>query len=95
MWDLKMIIEFPPGSTVLIPSAVVSHSNTEVRAHETRYSITQYTAGGLFRWVACGGRSLKDFSAAGERFAFDADERWRRGVELLSTWEELKSMYAT
>ncbi|KDR81127.1 hypothetical protein GALMADRAFT_61068 [Galerina marginata CBS 339.88] len=52
LWDFHLVIEFPPGSTILIPSAIVAHSNTAVSTHETRYSFAQYTAGALFRWVA-------------------------------------------
>ncbi|EIW55165.1 uncharacterized protein TRAVEDRAFT_39488 [Trametes versicolor FP-101664 SS1] len=54
LWEAQLVIEFPPGSTILIPSAVIHHSNTTIRPHESRYSITQYSAGGLFRWVECG-----------------------------------------
>ncbi|KAH9042329.1 hypothetical protein EDB84DRAFT_1232732, partial [Lactarius hengduanensis] len=38
LWDLKMVVEFPPGlapgSTVLIPSALITHSNTPIRPGE-------------------------------------------------------------
>ncbi|KAJ7896245.1 hypothetical protein B0H14DRAFT_3425604 [Mycena olivaceomarginata] len=34
LWDLKLIIRFPPGSTILIPSALIQHSNTSIQAHE-------------------------------------------------------------
>ncbi len=47
LWDLKLVIEFPPGSTILIPSAVLCHSNTAISRKETRYSFTQYTVGGV------------------------------------------------
>ena len=50
LWDLKLVVEFPPGSTILIPSSAVHHSNTRIQPSERRYSFTQYTAGGLFRW---------------------------------------------
>ena len=53
LWELGLVVEFPPGSIVLIPSAVVSHSNTPIMPHEARYSVMQYTAGGIFRWVDC------------------------------------------
>lgn len=51
LWDLKLVIEFPPGSTILLPSAIMRHSNVAIQAHERRYSFAQYSAGGLFRWV--------------------------------------------
>ncbi|KAF9036136.1 hypothetical protein BJ165DRAFT_1316006, partial [Panaeolus papilionaceus] len=51
LWKCKLVVEFPPGSLILIPSAVITHSNTTLLPHETRYSFTQYSAGALFRWV--------------------------------------------
>jgi hypothetical protein len=47
--DLRIVMEFPPGSTILIPSALITHYNTPVRPHETWFSIIQYAAGGLLR----------------------------------------------
>lgn len=52
LWDLKLIVEFPPYSTIFLPSAIVMHSNTRIQAHETRLSITQYSSAGLFSWFA-------------------------------------------
>ena len=54
LWDFGLVIEFPPGSTILIPSALLIHSNTSIQLGELRYSIVQYAAGGLFRWVENG-----------------------------------------
>jgi hypothetical protein len=51
LWDVGLMVEFPPGSTALIPSALFKHSNTTLQTGETRLCITQYAAGGLFRWV--------------------------------------------
>lgn len=59
LWDLSLAIQFPPYSTIFIPSAVLTHSNTAVGPTEHRSSITQYNSAGLFRWVAYG-NSLKD-----------------------------------
>ncbi|PBK59481.1 hypothetical protein ARMSODRAFT_991148 [Armillaria solidipes] len=30
LWDLKLVIDFPPGSTILIPLAILRHSNTNI-----------------------------------------------------------------
>ncbi|KAL1740411.1 hypothetical protein HDZ31DRAFT_23559, partial [Schizophyllum fasciatum] len=49
--ELKLVIRFPPGSTILIPSALITHYNIDILEGETRYSVTQYTSGGLFRFV--------------------------------------------
>ncbi|KAL0564166.1 hypothetical protein V5O48_017891 [Marasmius crinis-equi] len=54
LWDLKMVIEFPPGTTIFIPSAMLCHFNTAIQEGETRYSFTMYSAGGLSRWVEHG-----------------------------------------
>jgi hypothetical protein len=51
LWDLRLAIDFPAGSTILIPSALIVHSNSSIQQGETRFSIVQYAAGGLFRWV--------------------------------------------
>ncbi|KAJ7738681.1 hypothetical protein DFH07DRAFT_966016 [Mycena maculata] len=55
--DLKLVIEFPPGTLILIPSATLSHSNIPVRPGETRVSFTQFTSGGLFRYIDNGFRT--------------------------------------
>lgn len=51
--DLGLAIEFPPSSLIFLPSAILRHCNAAIGEHETRYSFTQYTAGGLMRWVEC------------------------------------------
>ncbi|KAJ6459298.1 hypothetical protein C8R45DRAFT_1221437 [Mycena sanguinolenta] len=61
LWDLKMVIRFPAGATILIPSAILRHSNVPVQRHEMRSSFVQYTAGGLFRWVRNGFMTDEDF----------------------------------
>ena len=57
LWDIEKVIEFPAGSTIFIPSALVLHSNTPTSPGERRQSFTQYTAGGIFRFIACGFRT--------------------------------------
>ena len=49
LWECSLVIEFPPGASIIIPSAGISHSNLPIQPHETRYSFTQYAAGALFR----------------------------------------------
>jgi len=31
LWECGLIVEFPPGSTVLIPSAIITHSNSPIQ----------------------------------------------------------------
>ena len=54
LWDLGLVIYFPPRSTILIPSAVVQHSNTAIQPSEEHFSFTHYAAGGLFCYVKNG-----------------------------------------
>ncbi|KAJ7788500.1 hypothetical protein B0H14DRAFT_2253294, partial [Mycena olivaceomarginata] len=56
-WDYNLLIRFPLGCSILIPSVVVTHSNTPIQEGEERYAIVQYSAGSLFRWVANGHQS--------------------------------------
>ncbi|KAJ7933004.1 hypothetical protein B0H13DRAFT_2262975 [Mycena leptocephala] len=90
LWNLKLVIRFPPGSTVLIPSAIIRHSNVPVGAHKRRYSFTQYTVGGLFRWIRNGYRTDEGFEQSAtpaEKAARKADDsrRWEAGVAMYST----------
>ncbi|KAG6808931.1 hypothetical protein H0H92_002330 [Tricholoma furcatifolium] len=96
LWDLGLVIEFPSGSTILLPSAVIAHSNAAIQENETRYSFTQYTAGGLFRWAAHGMKSNSDFmKTATEEQLAEAQkrdtERWKLGLGLFSTEAELQA----
>ena len=94
LWTLKLVIEFPPGSTILLPSAVIPHSNTPISKREQRASFTQYTAGGLVRWVEQGFQLKADFLAglAEEQRVAEvraAAERCKLGLSLFSTLESL------
>ena len=63
LFALKLIIEFPPGLTILLPSGTMPHSNTLIQTGETHLSMTQYCAGGLIRWVDYGFQSVKSLLA--------------------------------
>ncbi|KIY47958.1 hypothetical protein FISHEDRAFT_16875, partial [Fistulina hepatica ATCC 64428] len=96
LWDLKLVIQFPPGSTILIPSAVVEHSNTTIARHETRYSITQFSAGGLFRWVDQGFQLQDDFLTSLSEEERDAymqrhSQHWAEGLGYFSTLDEINT----
>ncbi|KAJ3722344.1 hypothetical protein C8R42DRAFT_546030, partial [Lentinula raphanica] len=60
LWDMGLIIRFPPGSSILFPSALITHSTLPIQEDETRYAFIQYSSGGLFRWRRNGFRSDKD-----------------------------------
>ncbi|KAJ7119323.1 hypothetical protein C8R43DRAFT_1137018 [Mycena crocata] len=94
LWDLRLVIRFPPGSTILLPSALIRHSNVPIRAHERRASFTQYTAGGLFRWIRNGFQTDEAFEysvSMEEKVAREAEteSRWEEGVKMFSVLEDL------
>ena len=95
LWDLHLVIEFPPGSTILIPSASLRHGNTAIQTGETRYSFTQYTAGGIFRWVEQGFQKSSEWYSSLSKEEKSAehrkgDERWAMGVGLFSKLSSLQ-----
>lgn len=96
LWDCKLILEFPPGCTILIPSAAIFHSNIPIREAERRYSFTQYTAGGLFRWVEHGFQSEEAYFASlsqeeQQKERAKGRQRWADAGDLFSTLSELQS----
>lgn len=93
LFDLKLVIEFPPGSTILIPSSTLSHGNTSIQHGETRVAFTQYAAGSLFRWVDYGFQTVKDCtrknSVLKERLDLEAEGRWEKAMGLFSKLDGL------
>ncbi|KAJ6476960.1 hypothetical protein C8R45DRAFT_833668, partial [Mycena sanguinolenta] len=95
LWDFGYIIRFPPGTSAIIPSAVVTHSNTPLQKGETRFSVIRYTAGALFRWVANGGKTDLEW----EQTATEGDRqgreearrgRWQEALARYTRWKDLK-----
>ncbi|KAJ7032687.1 hypothetical protein C8F04DRAFT_1261767 [Mycena alexandri] len=39
LWDLRLVVEFPPGSSILIPSGLIRHSNVKIGREEKRFSL--------------------------------------------------------
>ena len=93
LWEAGLVIEFPPGSTILIPSTILTHSNVSVPKGSTRYSVTQYTARGLFRWVDHGFQSKESYWESLTDEASAEETRWMEGratmgMGLFSTKDE-------
>lgn len=93
LWDLHLVIEFPAGALVLIPSATLMHSNIPVQPGDCRASFTQYCSGGLFRYVDNGFRTEAQLAAEDpaeyERMCLLKRTRWKMGLALLSTLDDL------
>ncbi|KAG6914019.1 hypothetical protein DXG01_002894 [Tephrocybe rancida] len=95
--ELGVAIEFPPGSSMLIPSACIEHVNVAIQAEETRYSSTQYTAGALFCWVEHrmeGNWEFFEKLSKAERGEVQLQDlnRWQTGLLHFSTIDELKAL---
>ena len=95
LFDLNLVIRFPPGSTILIPSGVLRHGNTPIIGDDSyRMSITQYCAGGLFRWVRYGfqtAKSLIKTRGAAAKVEIDGklSDRVLDALSLFSKFDEL------
>lgn len=84
--DLKLVIRFPHGSSIHIPSAIARHGNTPIGPGEERMSMTQYCGGGLIRWVECGFRTVKALEkedpSAHRAYLAGLEDRTRASCEL-------------
>ncbi|KAJ7855766.1 hypothetical protein B0H14DRAFT_2579227 [Mycena olivaceomarginata] len=93
LWDLQVVVEFPAGALILLPSATVSHSIVPVEGGEERISFTQFTAGGMFRWVENGGRTGAELAREDpdqwERVQALKETRWETGLSYFSMVDEL------
>ncbi|KAJ7798956.1 hypothetical protein B0H14DRAFT_2160141, partial [Mycena olivaceomarginata] len=92
--ELKLVVEFPSTATSLIPSAVTHHGNTPWAPYKMRRFITQYTAGGLFRYVKYGFKMAKEILAHGGctlKGVLDGapGQRHNSGLDLFSKVDEL------
>ena len=88
LWELGLIIEFPPYYLLLIPSALITHSNTPIAKGETQVSIAHWCPGGLIRYVDNRFRTEDQFctedpTGFAEMQAKKAT-RWEEGLELFS-----------
>ncbi|KAK7042897.1 hypothetical protein VNI00_008632 [Paramarasmius palmivorus] len=93
-WNVGLVVRFPPGCSILFPSALITHSNIPIQEGETRYSIAQYSPGGLFRWVYNGHMTDEDFLSSADEEALrkrseDKSRRWKEGLGLFTKWQEL------
>ncbi|PPQ84225.1 hypothetical protein CVT24_004612, partial [Panaeolus cyanescens] len=97
--DLRMVIEFPPGCVILIPSALLNHANTPLQAGERRMSFTQFCAGGIFRFIEngfCTEKQLKkDDKKMYEEMMRAKEGRREMGIGLWSTLDELLALRST
>ncbi|KAJ6565255.1 hypothetical protein DFH09DRAFT_919710 [Mycena vulgaris] len=101
LWGLgpgPLVFQFSPGATIAIPSAVFRYSNVAIQQGEKRFSFTQYTSAGVFRFVKNGLKTdlkLKKSMTKVKReaFAAAAKTRYAEGVDMYSKLQDLSKMY--
>lgn len=96
LWDLGLFFQFPPGATILIPSALLVHSNVPISPDEERFSIIQYSSAGLFRWVENGFMSDIDFDRTANpeqqrKRYIERSNRWGSGLRMFSCWADIQA----
>ncbi|KAI0038561.1 hypothetical protein FA95DRAFT_1505391, partial [Auriscalpium vulgare] len=92
LMDLKVRIRFPPGATILLPSAGIRHCNLPIQAGERRYSFTQFCPGGLMRWVRHGLQPASRLAPrTRQRLDGEGGEGWRKQLGRLSKYDELEA----
>lgn len=93
LWELKLLLEFPAGSCVCLPSAIITHSNIPTGEGDTRASFTQYCSGEVFRYIENGFSTDAMLKAQDPLlYAINREKRKTRlmkGYEMFSTIEEL------
>lgn len=94
--EFGLIVEFPPGSLILLPSSTIRHGNTPVGPNEHCYSFTMYCAGGLFRWVHHGFVPEWVLTDAQHKEAYGPHGyRWMEALSKYSVLEDLANDYWT
>lgn len=95
LWDAGYVVQFPPGTTILVPSSAIAHSNVPIQPGERRYSFTQYTSGAIFRWVDFGFKPVTQHhsnlsKSEREKLVLELQVQLKKGLGLFSTLEELR-----
>ena len=88
LWDLRVYIQFPPGSTIFIPLAIVVHSNLPIEEGEKFSSMTHYTAGSLFQWRYNNGHNDKQFEKMVSK-----EEKLQKEWDNKSQWDEASKYF--
>lgn len=96
IWELGLVIEFPPGSLIMLSSATFTHSNVPVAEGDYRVSFTQFVTGGLFRYIDYNFRTEKKLKVEDptlyQKIRKLRSQKWKKAVELLSTFRHIQTV---
>lgn len=95
----RLIIKLSPGRLFLFPSACITHQNVPIAPGETRWSLTAYSAGGLWRFRDQGYQTLDEWKALDPEAAAKHKDlgglRWEQGCAMFKTIEELREYWGS
>jgi hypothetical protein len=99
LYEPRLIVELPAGHPFIFGSGGIIHANIPIGEGETRMSVTGYAAGGHFRFVDQGFRTL---TSSGEHLRYSlckeereklGHQRWVDGWRRFWTLEQLTEAY--
>ncbi|KAJ7026220.1 hypothetical protein C8F04DRAFT_894827, partial [Mycena alexandri] len=61
LWDLGLLVRFPPGATILLPRALLRYSFVEIGPGETRHLLIQHTPAPVLNLTENGNRTDLEF----------------------------------
>ncbi|KAK6996432.1 hypothetical protein R3P38DRAFT_2365373, partial [Favolaschia claudopus] len=83
-WDFGLVVQFPPGATILIPPGLIRYSFVKVAEHHTRYSILQWAGAGIQRFLDNDDRTDLQFATTTTKKEHEGREGRRRRDHLAS-----------
>ncbi|KAJ7018028.1 hypothetical protein C8F04DRAFT_1278435 [Mycena alexandri] len=96
LWDLNLMVHFPPGTTILLPRSLIRYSFVEIAPGETRYCLIQHTPAPVFHFTENGNRTDPQFAATATEQEHAAREEQRAArkngdlaLNMLVTLEDL------
>ncbi|KAJ7271700.1 hypothetical protein C8J57DRAFT_1507617 [Mycena rebaudengoi] len=84
LWDHRLVVTFPPGSSFLFPGAMTCYSFSQVGWHENQYLMSQYAEAPHFHYHANG---FSHFSRKNHRL--DVNSRAEAALRTYSHINEL------
>ncbi|KZW02390.1 hypothetical protein EXIGLDRAFT_601924, partial [Exidia glandulosa HHB12029] len=92
--ELKLMLQLKPGDIAFIPSALLTHGNTELAEDDIRRSWTLFNGGGLFRFRDAGFATVASMSQ-GERDEFYAmyDKFFQYYMDAHMSLDELRAYH--
>ena len=92
-WEAGHIAEFPPGSMILILSALIPHWNLFIQPQECCCSFTQFTPGNIFHFVENGFQTDANLCESDpKRHKVEMEKRsvrWKEKMKLFYMKEQL------